>query len=76
MNLTHGPQGSLPGMINDQVVNFTNRGTYQLGADGKPHLVHNYAVDRVWGTALTLVIIVMALNLIARLIGRFNRVSS
>jgi phosphate transport system permease protein len=75
-NLFAGSQSALPGMINDQAVNFTTRGTYQLGADGKPHLVHNYAIDRVWGAALTLIIIVMALNLIARLIGRFNKVSS
>jgi phosphate transport system permease protein len=75
-NLFAGSQGALPGMINDQAVNFTTRGTYQLGADGKPHLVHNYAIDRVWGAALTLIIIVMVLNLIARLIGRFNKVSS
>lgn len=75
-NLFAGAQGALPAMINDQAVNFTTRGTYQLGADGKPHLVHNYAIDRVWGAALTLIIIVMALNLIARLIGRFNKVAS
>ena len=33
-------------------------------------LVHNYAVDRLWGAALTLILIVMVLNLIARLVGR------
>jgi phosphate transport system permease protein len=33
-------------------------------------------VDRVWGAALTLVVIVMVLNVVARLIGRFNKVSS
>ncbi|MDT4943675.1 MAG: phosphate transport system permease protein, partial [Pseudonocardiales bacterium] len=75
-NLFSGPQGALPAMINDEAVNFTTKGTYLLGADGKPHLVHNYAVDRVWGAALTLVVIVMALNVVARLIGRFNKVSS
>jgi phosphate transport system permease protein len=75
-DLFGGPQGSLPGMINDQTVNFSTHGTYQLGADGKPHLVHNFAVDRVWGTALTLIIIIMALNLVARLIGRLNKVAS
>jgi phosphate transport system permease protein len=75
-NLFSGPQGALPAMINDEAVNFTTKGTYLLGADGKPHLVHNYAVDRVWGAALTLVVIVMVLNVVARLIGRFNKVSS
>lgn len=75
-NLFAGAQGALPAMINDEAINFTTKGTYLLGADGKPHLVHNFAVDRVWGAALTLIIIVMALNLIARLIGRFSKVSS
>jgi phosphate transport system permease protein len=75
-DLFNGSQGALPAMINDEAVNFSNRGTYLLGADGKPHLVHNFAVDRVWGAALTLIIIVMGLNLIARLIGRFNKVAS
>jgi phosphate transport system permease protein len=75
-NLFAGPQGALPAMINDEAVNFTTKGTYLLGPDGKPHLVHNYAVDRVWGAALTLVVIVMVLNVVARLIGRFNKVSS
>jgi phosphate transport system permease protein len=71
-----GPQAALPTLINDQVVNYTNGGTYQLDpTTGKPHLVHNYAIDRVWGTALTLILIVMALNLIARFAGRFQKVS-
>jgi len=72
-DLFSGPQGTLPGFINDQTVNASTHGTYQLGADGKPHLVHNFAVDRLWGAALTLIVIVMALNLIARLIGRHKR---
>jgi phosphate transport system permease protein len=75
-NLFAGSQGALPAMINDQAINFTTKGTFQLGADGKPHLVHNFAVDRVWGAALTLVIIVMVLNVIARLVGRFNKISN
>ena len=75
-DLFSGAQASLPGMINDEAVNFTTKGTYLLGADGKPHLVHNFAVDRVWGAALTLVLIVMALNLAARLLGRFRRTTS
>jgi phosphate transport system permease protein len=63
-------QASLPGMINDQVANLGNKNSFT----GKP--IHNYAVDRMWGAALTLIIIVMGLNLIARLLGRFNKVSS
>lgn len=72
-DLFAGPQGTLPGFINDQTVNASSSGTYQLGADGRPHLVHNFAVDRLWGAALTLIVIVMALNLVARLIGRYQR---
>jgi phosphate transport system permease protein len=75
-DLFSGPQAALPLMIKDESLNLSSRGTYQLGADGKPHLVHNYAIDRVWGAALTLIVIVMALNLIARLIGRFNKVAN
>lgn len=72
-NLFHGAQAALPGMINAERVNLSSGGTYLLGADGKPHLVHNFAIDRVWGAALTLVLIVMFLNLVARLIGRFRK---
>jgi phosphate transport system permease protein len=74
-DLFNGPQGALPGMINDNFIYYSTQGTYKLGPDGKPHLVHNYAIDRVWGTALTLILIVMTLNLIARLVGRFNKVA-
>lgn len=70
LDLFAGPQGTLPSFINDQTVNASSNGTYQLGADGRPHLIHNFAVDRLWGAALTLIVIVMALNLIGRLIGR------
>ena len=75
-DLFSGPQAALPTLIYDQANNFSNGGTYQLDpATGKPHLVHNYAVDRVWGAALTLILIVMALNLLARFAGRFQKVS-
>jgi phosphate transport system permease protein len=71
-----GPQAALPSLIYDQSNNFTTTGTYQLDpTTGKNVLVHNYAVDRVWGAALTLIVIVMALNLLARLAGRFQKVS-
>jgi phosphate transport system permease protein len=63
-------QASLPGMINDQVTNLGAKRSFT----GQP--IHNYAVDRMWGAALTLIIIVMGLNLIARLLGRFNKVTS
>jgi len=67
---SNGFQGSLPGMINNQVNNLGSNRSFT----GKP--IHNYAVDRMWGAALTLIIIVMGLNLIARSLGRFNKVSS
>jgi len=75
-DLFGGFQASLPGMINDQFPNLSAGGhTYGLDAQGHRVLVHNFAPDRLWGTALTLIIIVMALNLIARFIGRFNKVA-
>ena len=33
------------------------------------------AVDRVWGAALTLILIVFVLNLLGRFLGRFSKVS-
>jgi phosphate transport system permease protein len=69
---SNGFQGSLPGMIKDQVANLGNSTILQ---GGKRVQIH-YAADRMWGAALTLIIIVMALNLIARLIGRFSKVSN
>ena len=70
-NLFNGFQGSLPGMIYDQAINLGN--THVL-VHGKPTTIH-YAADRMWGAALTLIIIVMALNLIARLAARFSKVN-
>jgi phosphate transport system permease protein len=70
-NLFNGFQGSLPGMIYDQVGNLGNTNVL---VNGKQTSIH-YAADRMWGAALTLIIIVMGLNLIARTLGRFNKVS-
>jgi phosphate transport system permease protein len=71
-NLFNGPQGSLPGMIKDQ---FSNIGNTHILKNGQITTVH-YAADRMWGAALTLIILVMLLNLIARLIARRTRVSN
>jgi phosphate transport system permease protein len=71
-NLFSGYQGSLPGMIYDQVTNLGN--TTGLDANGHRVQLH-FAADRMWGAALTLIIIVMALNLIARLIARASKVN-
>jgi phosphate transport system permease protein len=69
-NLFSGFQASLPLMIKDQLNNLGASHSFTGQAQ------HNYAVDRMWGAALTLIVIVMALNLIARLIGRRNKISS
>ena len=81
-NLFDGFQSSLPGFINNQAINLA-----PSGATATKHLdpntgqlvagaTANYAPDRLWGAALTLIIIVMALNLIARLIGRRNKIAN
>jgi phosphate transport system permease protein len=69
-NPTSGFQASLPLMIKDQVKNLGSSFSF-TGAK-----VANYAPDRMWGAALTLIIIVMALNLIARMITRFSKVDN
>jgi phosphate transport system permease protein len=78
-NLFSGFQASLPLMIKDQVNNLnpSNSGTaYHLDANGNrvAGAVANFAPDRMWGAALTLIAIIMILNLIARLVGRVNKV--
>ena len=62
----------MPGLIRDQ---FGNIGNNRILVQGKPVQVH-YALDRMWGAALTLILLVMVLNLIARLIARRSKVSS
>lgn len=71
-NLFSGPQGSLPGMIKDE---FSNLGNTSILQNGHRVTVH-YAANRMWGAALTLIILVMVLNLIARLIARRSRLSN
>ena len=72
-NLFSGFQGSLPTMIYDQVGNLLGKHP-RTREHGKAVTIH-YAADRMWGAALTLIILVMALNIIARLIGRFSKVN-
>ena len=79
-NLFSGFQASLPGMINDQFINLNNAtgtGSYHLDANGNrvAGAAANFAPERMWGAALTLIVIVLALNLLARFVGRFNRVA-
>jgi phosphate transport system permease protein len=71
-NLFSGPQGSLPGMIKDE---FSNLGNTTILQNGHKVTVH-YAANRMWGAALTLIILVMVLNLIARLIARRSRLAN
>jgi phosphate transport system permease protein len=67
---TSGFQASLPLMIKDQVKNLGSSFSFT----GKK--IANYAPERMWGAALTLIVIVMALNLIARVIARFSKVNN
>jgi phosphate transport system permease protein len=81
-NLFSGFQAALPTFINSEFINVnTSSGSkaYHLDpvtGEKVQGAVANFAPDRMWGTALTLIVIVMALNLIARLIGRRSKVSS
>ncbi len=80
-NLFSGFMSSLPGMINSQFINInTSSGSnaYHLDANGNQvaGAVANYAPDRMWGAALTLIVIIMALNLLARLISRRSKITN
>lgn len=76
-----GFQAALPTFINAQFINVnqaTGSTAYHLDANGNrvTGAAANFAPERMWGAALTLIIIVMALNLIARLISRRSKVTS
>ena len=77
-----GYQSSLPGLINSQFININTAASgsaaYHLDANGNrvAGAVANFAPDRLWGAALTLIVIVMALNLIARLASRRMKVAA
>ena len=64
--------GAQPGFKVDpsQVQNLGVTNSFTGGAQT------NYAPARMWGAALTLIVIVMLLNLIARLIGRRNKIAN
>jgi len=70
-NLFNGFQGSLPLMIKDQV---NNLGAGTTNFDGTKQA--NFAAERMWGAALTLIIIIMLLNVIARLVARRSKISN
>jgi len=78
-NLFSGNQTALPTLIRK---NFQDAGQTASGGgytfDPKTGQkvyggVTNYAVDRMWGSALTLILIILLLTVIARFIGRFNK---
>lgn len=77
-----GFQASLPSYINAQFINFSSpagSGAYHLDPVTGKRIAGsavNYATDRLWGAALSLIAIIMILNLVARLISRRSRVSS
>jgi phosphate transport system permease protein len=77
-----GFQGALPTLIKDQFQNIntasSGTATYHLDENGNrvAGAVANFAPDRMWGAALTLIVIVMALNLIARLVGRRTKIQA
>jgi phosphate transport system permease protein len=81
-NLFGGYQAALPSFINNQFINFTSKSggaVYHLDPKTGQQVAGaaaNYATDRLWGAALTLILIVMVLNLFARLISRRNKVAA
>jgi phosphate transport system permease protein len=80
LNPFSGFQAALPTMINAQFINLnaaTGSTAYHLDANGNrvAGAAVNYAPDRMWGAALTLILIVLVLNIVARLIGRLSKVA-
>lgn len=74
---TSGDQASLPSFIYSQFPNAANSANSSTNPfTGKVETIHNYATGRMWGAALTLIIIVMVLNLVARLVSRRSKISS
>jgi phosphate transport system permease protein len=77
-NLFSGNQTALPTLIRKMFQDAgqtTSSGSYTFDEHGNRVYggVANYAVDRMWAAALTLILIILLLTLIARLIGRFNK---
>jgi phosphate transport system permease protein len=75
-NLFAGDQASLPLDIYSQFPNAANQGSTKNPFTGVTEITNNYAAGRMWGFALTLIVIVMLLNLIARLIARRSKVNN
>jgi phosphate transport system permease protein len=69
-NIFSGAQAGMSLMIRDQVPNLQATHSFTGG------LQANYAPARMWGAALTLIILVTLLNFVARLIGRRNKIAN
>jgi phosphate transport system permease protein len=69
-DLFSGDQASLPFAI----YSLKDIATNNRSLVGQP--VHNYGAERMWGAALTLILFVMLLNLIARLIARRSKIAN
>ncbi len=75
-NPFNGDQASLPSFIFHEFPNAGNSASATKNPfTGQAETIKNYAAGRMWGAALTLIIIVMLLNLIARLVARRSKVS-
>jgi phosphate transport system permease protein len=80
-NLFSGNQTALPTLIRNNFQDAGQKATggvsYHLDQNGNrvAGAVQNYAIDRLWGSALTLILIVLLLTLVARLIGRSNKLA-
>jgi len=72
-----GDQASLPSLIYSEFPNAGNSSSVTKNPfTGATESIHNYASGRMWGAALTLIIIVMGLNMIARLVARRSKVNN
>jgi phosphate transport system permease protein len=69
-NIFSGAQAGMSLMIRDQVPNLQATHSFTGGAQA------NYAPARMWGAALTLIILVTLLNFVARLIGRRTKIAN
>jgi phosphate transport system permease protein len=75
-NLFSGNQAALPSLIFHEFPNAGNSGSTKNVFTGAVEVTHNYAAGRMWGAALTLVLLILLLNVIARLFARRSKVSN
>jgi phosphate transport system permease protein len=70
-------QAALPSLIFHEFPNAGNTaGSTKNPFTGALEVTHNYAAGRMWGAALTLVLLVLLLNVIARLVARRSKISN